>query len=79
MNLELTREYMASEVEAALKQMKSISAPGPDGIPPIFFKHFWNILGPDVLSATLFVLNSRTIPPKINHTFHKPHSQNKIP
>ena len=69
MNLELTREYTTSEVEATLKQMKSISALGPDGMPPIFFKHFWNIVGPDVLSATLSVLNLGTIPPKINHTF----------
>ena len=68
MNLELTREYTTSEIEATLKQMKSISALGPDGMPPIFFKHFWNIVGPDVLSATLSVLNLGTIPPKINHT-----------
>lgn len=40
MNSELTRVYTAEEVEAALKQMKSISAPDPDGMPPIFFKHY---------------------------------------
>lgn len=69
MNQELTREYTTSDVEVALKQMKSISAPGPDGMPPIFFKHYWNTVGPDVLSATLSVLNSGIIPPNINHTF----------
>ena len=49
--------------------MKSISAPGPDGMPPIFFKHYWNTVGHDVLLATLSILNSGTIPPNINHTF----------
>ena len=69
MNLELTKEYTACEVELALKQMKPISAPGPDGMPPIFFKHFWNTVGQDVITTTLSVLNSGTIPPRINHTF----------
>ena len=69
MNLELTREYTTSEVEATLKQMKS----------PIFFKHFWNIVGPDVLSATLSVLNLGTIPPKINHTFESLIPKTKSP
>ena len=69
MNMELTKEYTACEVEVALKQMKPILAPGPDGMPPIFFKHYWNTVGQDVISATFSVLNSGTIPPKINHTF----------
>ena len=33
MNLELTKEYTAVEVELALKQMKSITTPRPDGMP----------------------------------------------
>ena len=49
--------------------MKSISAPGPDGMPPIFFKNYWNTVGPDGLSTTLSVLNLGIIPPNINHTF----------
>ena len=32
MNSDLTREFTADEVEQALKQMKPLSAPGPDGI-----------------------------------------------
>ena len=69
MNMELTKEYTACEVEVALKQMKPILALGPDGMPPIFFKHYWNTVGQDVISATFSVLNLGTIPPKINHTF----------
>ena len=32
MNSDLTREFIANEVEQALKQMKPLSSPGPDGI-----------------------------------------------
>ena len=69
MNLELTKEYTTREVEVALKQMKPISAPRLDDMPPIFFKNYWNTVGHDVISATLSALNSGTIPPNINQTF----------
>ena len=38
MNSDLTREYTTDEVEFALKQMKPLTAPGPDVMSPIFFK-----------------------------------------
>jgi hypothetical protein len=28
--------------------MQSYKAPGPDGFQPLFFKHFWNVVGNDV-------------------------------
>ena len=38
MNSDLIREYTTDEVEFALKQMKPLTAPGPDVMSPIFFK-----------------------------------------
>ena len=38
MNFDLTREFTTDEVEFALKQMKPLTAPGPDGMSPIFFQ-----------------------------------------
>ena len=38
MNIDLTSEFTAEEVERALKQMKPLIAPEPDGMSPIFFK-----------------------------------------
>jgi hypothetical protein len=32
------------EVENAMKEMKTETAPGPDGFPVIFFKKIWGIL-----------------------------------
>jgi hypothetical protein len=36
--------FTAEELEAVLLGMKLDSAPGPDGLPVIFFKKFWGIL-----------------------------------
>lgn len=40
MNAELTREFKAEEVEQALTQMKPMAAPGPYGMPPLFYKAY---------------------------------------
>ena len=36
LNVEFTRE----EVVTTLKQMEPLKAPGPDGLPPLFFQHY---------------------------------------
>ena len=69
MNAELNKCFTVEEVEQALKQMKPMTAPGPDGMPPIFYKAYWSTVGPDVIDATLSILNSGTMPPLLNHTF----------
>ena len=40
MNEDLIAEFKAEEVWYALKQMHPTKAPGPDGMPPIFYKHY---------------------------------------
>ena len=37
MNQELVAPFERAEVDTALKQMDSLRAPGPDGMPPLFF------------------------------------------
>ena len=69
MNADLTRSFTAMEVEQALKQMKPMTAFGPDGMPPILYKSYWNTVGSDVIDASLSVLNSGIMPPNLNHTF----------
>ena len=69
MNSNLIGSFSREEVELALKQMAPLKAPGPNGMPPIFFQKFWNTVVDDVVEAILSCLNSRTILPGLNHTF----------
>lgn len=69
MNAELIRPFSALEVEQSLKQMKPLIALGPDGMPPIFFKPYWSIVGNDVIDAALSVLNNGVMLANINHAF----------
>ena len=69
MNAELAGVFTRSEVDLALHQMAPLWAPGPDGMPPIFFQHFWHSIGDDVAMAVLSCLNSGTFPASLNHTY----------
>jgi ribonuclease HI len=69
MNESLTREFTAVEVEEALKQMAPLKAPGPDGLPPLFYQRFWPVVGQDVTRGVLSCLNSGQLLTSINHTF----------
>ena len=69
MNFDLTREFTTDEVEFALKQMKPLTAPGPDGMSPIFFKFCWQFIGQGIIDASLAILNSGNISANLNHTY----------
>ena len=44
--------FTEKEMDVVLASMKMDTAPGPDGLPVCFFKRFWKILRPVVLSIT---------------------------
>lgn len=69
MNEELLKPFKESEVRFTLKQMDSETTPGLDGLPPLFYKQFWNKIGKEVSKAVLKALNSGAIPKNLNHTF----------
>ena len=64
----LSRDFHASEVRLALDQMAPLTAPGPDGMSPIFYESFWHIMGRDVTSVVLNALNSGVVPESTNST-----------
>ena len=39
-NAMLAAEFVKAEVDEALRQMESLKAPGPDGLPPLFYQKF---------------------------------------
>ena len=69
MNSSLIINFSKEEGEIALKQMAPLKAPGPDGMPPIFFQHYWESIGNDVGKAVVSCLNSTSIETGLNHTF----------
>ena len=68
MNGDLMKEFTKLEVKEALNQMAPLKVPGPDGMPPLFYQHFWSTMQHDVTSAILSWLNSGILPEPINHT-----------
>ena len=68
MNADLVKPFVKQEVDVALKQMAPLKAPGLDGMPPIFYQHYWDSIGDDVSCAVLSCLNSGSIPASLNHT-----------
>ena len=65
---ELSRDYIADEIKAALFQMGPTKAPGPDGMNALFYQTFWHIVGIDVVVAVLDFMHSGTMPFDINYT-----------
>ncbi|XP_073124282.1 uncharacterized protein [Henckelia pumila] len=64
----LIRPYEDQEVWAALRSMNKDKSPGPDGMNPGFYQHFWEITGPHVTTAYLDFLNNGYLSDDINDT-----------
>ena len=68
MNHALTQEYTLNEVRIALKQTYLLKAPSPNGMPLLFFQHFWSTMGDVVTKTILDFLNSGISPPNFHET-----------
>ena len=66
---ELTVEFRKDEIETTLKQMAPLKSLGQDGMPPIFYQHYWSLVGNDVVEDILCFLNSGNLPPSLCHSF----------
>ena len=62
MNASLVADFEALEVQEAIKQMAPLKAPGPDGMPPIFYQNYWDLVGEEVTSSVLYFLNTASLP-----------------
>uniref|UniRef100_A0A2N9I518 Reverse transcriptase domain-containing protein n=1 Tax=Fagus sylvatica TaxID=28930 RepID=A0A2N9I518_FAGSY len=69
MNMKLTCQFIELDVTTAMKQMAPLKAPGPNGMPPIFYQSYWHVVSEDMAAAVLSCLNSGKIPASLNHSY----------
>ena len=69
MRADLDRTFSSKEVGEAIREMASLKAPDPDGMPTLFCQTYWTDVGMNVTQAILSSLNSGSILKSINHTF----------
>ena len=69
LNAKLLANFTREEVVMALKQMETLKAPRPDGLPPLFFQRYWHVVGDDVTEVVLSCLSIGVIPNFLNSTF----------
>ncbi|GAU21788.1 hypothetical protein TSUD_329120, partial [Trifolium subterraneum] len=62
-------DFTTEEVKEAILQMHPLKAPGPDGLPALFFQKYWHIVGDEVQLLVLNILNHNGQPHDINKTF----------
>jgi hypothetical protein len=68
MNDLLCKEFTALEIKEALDNIGDLKAPGIDGMPSIFYKESWDIVGEKVTTEVLEVLNGGPMPEGWNDT-----------
>jgi hypothetical protein len=68
MNEMLCKEFTVKEVEEALNSIGDLKAPGPDGMPSLFYKKYWGVVGEKVTEEVLNVLNGGPMPETWNDT-----------
>ena len=68
-NLDLCRIPSADEIRSTIFLMDASSAPGPDGFSGKFFRHCWDIVGEDVVSALQQFFRTGLLAPGLNSNF----------
>lgn len=68
MNELLTSAYRSEEIKEALDSIGDLKAPGPDGMPAVFYKNFWDLMGEKITSEVQEILNGGQIPQEWNET-----------
>jgi hypothetical protein len=65
----LNANFSRDEVLQAIKDMKALAAPGPDGLPALFYHNYWDIIGKEITDMALGILNNNSDPSPLNHTY----------
>jgi hypothetical protein len=68
MNEALMKEFSCEEIKEALNSIGDLKAPGPDGMPSVFYKNFWDIVGEKVQKEVVEILKGGPMPEGWNDT-----------
>lgn len=68
MNALLIKQFTEEDITYAVNMMAPLKAPGIDGFPAIFFQRYWHLIGSEISSYSLFVLNGHYEMEAINKT-----------
>jgi hypothetical protein len=69
MNNSLMKEFNCEEITVAIRQMSPQKAPRPDGFSAGIFHENWDVVGNEVCTTVLSILNSGVLDPKLNYTY----------
>ena len=69
MNEDLLRNFKEDEVWRALKQMHPTKFLGPNGMSPIFYQRYWDVVGPYVVECVLQILRTSIMLNRLNDTY----------
>lgn len=58
-----------TEIKKTLFSFASLKSPGPDGLPPLFYKSFWKITRRDLILAVQHFFTHGFLLKSLNHTF----------
>lgn len=68
MNEKLLHHFTEEDIFNGVQSMAPLKAPGVDGFPALFFQKYWHIIGSDVSSYCLSILNGQAEVGYINKT-----------
>lgn len=68
-NDELCRIPSRDEIKKVVFGMKSLKAPGPDGFPDLFYKHYWRVVGDQMVLATQSFFQNGWMLKSFNQTY----------
>ena len=68
-NEEICKVPTTEEIRRIVFEMHPLKAPGPDGLPGLFYTHYWSIVGDQVISAIQSFFRSGWLLKEFNQSF----------
>ena len=59
----------AEDIKRVVFEMHPLKAPGPDGMPGLFYRHYWSIVGEQLVAAVQSFFREGWLLRELNHTY----------